>query len=314
MCSGMPAAARPAGRGGSDGTAGQGDSGGGGGAGGETAEQAATSDHEVAPCGAGRWAVGAVDRWGRAAGADRAVVDVSASGGVSGLRGLLDGDGDMVDEQRAAGLGGVGGGGRAGHAVREGPAHRQVEQQEVPVVGRVRPGGGVHLRGVDGVELLAVDIPVQRFRGAVGAVELQRVGVESGLAGGVRAVAGVPLALRLVARPAGVDAAVQHAPDLVDAVDVLHDVELADAGPVPVVAAVVGAQRPERRPVAQRARHRRRRASGCSPRYGACRRPGPRSRCAGTRCGPRSSSPPSFSAVILRWPSPSSWRFSGRSV
>src|SRR5438046_1296230 len=101
----------------------------------------------------------------------------------------------MVDEQRAAGPGGVGGGGGAGDAVRETAAHREVEQEEVPVVGGPGPGVGVHLGGLDGVELPAVDVPVQRFGGGVGAVELQRVRMESGLAGGVRAGAGGALAL-----------------------------------------------------------------------------------------------------------------------
>ncbi len=58
-------------------------------------------------------------------------------------------------------------------------------------------------------------------------------------------------ARRLVARAAGVHAAVRRAPDLVRAVDVLHHVQLADRRPVPAVPPVRRTQGPERGPVAQ---------------------------------------------------------------
>src|SRR5205807_621826 len=53
----------------------------------------------------------------------------------------------------------------------------------------------------------------------------------------------------LVAGAAGAGAAVQGGPLVVETLDVLHDVDLADAGPVPVVAPVRRAEHPEGRPV-----------------------------------------------------------------
>src|SRR5690606_12115579 len=100
-------------------------------------------------------------------------------------------------------------------------------------------------------ELLAVDVPAQLLD-VPGAVPLEAVGVEPGLAGLTGARAAAAQALGLVARAAGADVAVQHPVRLVLAVDVLHHVELADAGPVPVVPAVRRAQGPERRPVPER--------------------------------------------------------------
>ncbi len=119
------------------------------------------------------------------------------------------------------------------------------------MAGHVGPRAGVHLVLRDAVELLSVHVPAQLV-GADATVPLEAVGVHGRLA--ARAGAG-PVgadAGRLVAGPAGVHAAVQDAPHRVDPVDVLHDVELAGAGPVPVVAPVRRAQRPEGRPVAER--------------------------------------------------------------
>jgi hypothetical protein len=119
------------------------------------------------------------------------------------------------------------------------------------VAGHVAPRRRVDLVLRDAVELLVVDVPAELV-GRDAAVPLEPVGVERRLArrpgaGPVRAQPG-----ELVARTARGHAAVQHAPHRVDAVDVLHDVELTDRRPVLVVPAVRRAQGPERRPVAER--------------------------------------------------------------
>src|SRR6185369_2040622 len=103
----------------------------------------------------------------------------------------------------------------------------------------------------DLVVLDAVDVPADLLRRGA-AVPLDRVGVEGALQRRVEAAAVVADAVLLVARPARRAAAVQRAPHGVDALHVLHDVDFADAGPVPVVAEVGRAQHPERWPVALR--------------------------------------------------------------
>src|SRR5690606_36393748 len=101
----------------------------------------------------------------------------------------------------------------------------------------------------DRVELLTVDVPAQ----LVGAgIPLEAIGVEVALARRTRTLGAVADALGLIARAALLHTAMQHAPRLVDAVDVLQDVELADGRPVPVIAPIRAAERPERRPVAER--------------------------------------------------------------
>lgn len=116
--------------------------------------------------------------------------------------------------------------------------------------GHVRPRRGVELALADAVELLAVHVPAQLV-GADAAVPFEAVGVHRRLAGRPRAGAVGADPVGLVARPARVGAAVQDAPDRVEPVDVLHDVELADRRPVLVVPPVRGSQGPERRPVAE---------------------------------------------------------------
>ncbi len=142
---------------------------------------------------------------------------------------------------------------RAGRpaAERRGEAapHRHVQDDEEAVVGGVGPGRRVHLIGRHRLVVDAVDVEADRL-GAGRAVPLHGVGVEAGLAGGVGAGGRIAQARRLVAGAAGGRPAVHGGPGLVDAVDVLHDVELADARPVLVVAAVGRAQHPEGGPVA----------------------------------------------------------------
>src|SRR5581483_10335633 len=98
------------------------------------------------------------------------------------------------------------------------------------------PGAGVHVGRTDLVELHAVEVEADDLR-AHTAVPLQAVGVEAGLAGGTGAGALAADPGELVARAARGDTAVHRRPVVVDPLDVLHDVQLADAGPVPVVAA-----------------------------------------------------------------------------
>ncbi len=95
--------------------------------------------------------------------------------------------------------------------------------------------------------------PVQveaHLLGAGAAVPLHAVGVEAALAGAGRAGLLPADAVLLVAGAARAGATVHRGPLVVDALDVLHDVDLADARPVPPVAAVLVAEHPERGPVA----------------------------------------------------------------
>src|SRR6185312_14839549 len=103
------------------------------------------------------------------------------------------------------------------------------------------------------VVLLAVDVPADLLRRDA-AVPLDRVRVERRLAG--RAGTG-PVAAdagRLVARAARAHSTVEGAPDRVGPVDVLHDVDLADARPVGVDTAERRPEGPEGRPVTLRGR------------------------------------------------------------
>lgn len=100
------------------------------------------------------------------------------------------------------------------------------------VVHALGPDVGRQVGRHDLPEQDAVDEPphcLERLR----AVDLECVRVKVALARRVGALAAVDEPVRLPTRPAGVDAAVHDAPDAVDAVDVLHDVEFADRWPVP---------------------------------------------------------------------------------
>src|SRR5690606_27986297 len=120
----------------------------------------------------------------------------------------------------------------AGDAVWEAATHREVEQDEVALVaGDLGPGLIADLAPRHRVVVHAVDVPAQ-FVARV--VPLEPVSVEVARARRAEARAGGADAVGLVARAALLDAAVQHAPHLVEPVDVLHDVELADPRPVPV--------------------------------------------------------------------------------
>src|SRR6266498_4301022 len=141
--------------------------------------------------------------------------------------------------------------GTAAERGREGAAHGQVQDDEEAVVGGRGPGTGVDVGGAHGVEVDPVQVPLEGL-GAGRAVPLHRVGVEARLAGGPRAGDVVAPADGLVAGPARSDAAVERGPLPVHPLDVLHDVDLADARPVPPVAAVGGTEHPERRPVPDR--------------------------------------------------------------
>src|SRR5439155_5605070 len=158
---------------------------------------------------------------------------------------------DVVHDHGFAG--GRRAGGSAPERGRELATHREVEDDEEAVLGGVGPGARVHVGGPDGVELHAVEVPAQLLR-VGGPVPLHRVRVEVTLAGGPVARHVVAAAGVLVARPARAHSTVEGGPLPVDAVDVLHDVDLADAGPVPQVAPVRRAEHPERRPVPGRGR------------------------------------------------------------
>src|SRR6185437_8520880 len=136
-------------------------------------------------------------------------------------------DGDVVDEHRHAGRR------RPGRVTRPAAAHGDVEDDEEPVRGGVGPGGGVDLVLAHLVVLLAVDVPADLLRRDA-AVPLDSVRVERRLAGRARAGAVAADAGRLVARAARAYSTVERAPDGVGPVDVLHDVDLADARPVGV--------------------------------------------------------------------------------
>src|SRR5690606_25930607 len=154
---------------------------------------------------------------------------------------------DVVHDHRVTGLGtGVR---SAAEGVGEAAAHGDVQDDEVAVVRGVRPGRGVDLVGPDGVEVTVVEVEADLLHTGR-AVPLQPVGVESGLAGGALTGGRTADAAVLVAGAAGRGAAVHGGEHRVHALRVLHDVELADRGPVPPVAAVGGAQHPARRPVA----------------------------------------------------------------
>src|SRR5207248_3346854 len=127
------------------------------------------------------------------------------------------------------------------------------EDDEEPVAGRRGPGTGVHLGGADGVEVDAVEEPLERLRIAA-LVPFQGVGVEPALAARRGADPLTADAGLLVADTARAGAAVHRRPLVVDALDVLHDVELTDARPVPPVAPVRRTEHPERRPVPGRGR------------------------------------------------------------
>src|SRR5262249_31222826 len=144
-------------------------------------------------------------------------------------------------------------GGSATEGARERAADRHVEDHEEAVVRGVVPGGRVDLVGVDGEEVVPVEVPPDLLR-VRAAVQLYRVCVEAGLAAAARALA-APEAGELVARTAGRDPAVQRAELGAAAVDVLHHVDLADARPAGRSGtASRGPERPERRPVAGRGR------------------------------------------------------------
>ena len=150
-----------------------------------------------------------------------------------------------------AGAGRAGGRGAVADSVGVDAAHGDVEDHEEPVIDGGLPGGDGDLVFADGPFQVAVDVPAQLLGAGVGPVHDDRVGVVSGLA----AAAGQQVAadaVGLVARAAGVHSAVEGVRDLAEGVDVLHDVEFADAGPVGGAhAAGGGAHRPERGPVAE---------------------------------------------------------------
>src|SRR6201996_7414977 len=151
---------------------------------------------------------------------------------------------DVLHAHRAARSGGTAGRGAAADAVRETAAHGQVEDDRQVVVERRLPGRGADL-ALAGLEVLvAVEVEGDRLVGGVGAVLDHRVGVITGLAAGAGPQAAAD-AVWLVARTAGVDAAVHGAGHLGQGIDVLHDVDLAVFRPLP------GAEHPERRPVAE---------------------------------------------------------------
>lgn len=142
-------------------------------------------------------------------------------------------DRDVLGAKDAA-RGGVGRGRGLAALVGEGAADGEVHQQEVGLGDGLLPGAGLDLAGQDLVVLHAVDEPGHLLPArAARAVHLERVRVEVGRARLARAgrLAAAD-ALVLVAGAAGGGAAVQRGVDLVFAVDVLQDVELADHGPV----------------------------------------------------------------------------------
>src|SRR5262249_48835887 len=149
---------------------------------------------------------------------------------------------DIVDHHRLARHRGCGR--TAAEGGREVAAHGHVQDDEEAVVGRVGPGTGVHVGRADLVELHPVEVEADGLR-LDAAVPLQAVGVEASLAGGTGARPLAADAAELVTRAAGGDPAVHGRPLVVQALDVLHDVQLTDAGPVPVVAPVGGAEHPE---------------------------------------------------------------------
>src|ERR1700729_2539096 len=216
-----------------------------------------------------------VAAWGQPAGADVVVVGVGVGvvgvgggggggggggvggggggggrGGGGGVRGAPAAggfvDGDVPHAHPGAGAGRAGGCGAVADSVGVGAAYGDVEDHEESVVDGRLPGGDGDLAFADGPFQVAVDVPAQLFGAGVGPVHDDRVGVVSGLA----AAAGQQVAadaVGLVARAAGVHSAVEGVRDLAEGVDVLHDVEFADAGPVGGAhAAGGGAHRPER--------------------------------------------------------------------
>src|SRR5207248_9564658 len=115
-------------------------------------------------------------------------------------------------------------------------AHGDVQDDEEAVVGGCVPRAGVDVDAALGTPYLApVHVPGGRL---VGCRPVQRVEVEALVARGRRTAAGAAVAdaALLVARAAGRGTAVLGLPGAVGAVDTLHDVELADTGPVPQVA------------------------------------------------------------------------------
>lgn len=136
------------------------------------------------------------------------------------------------------------------HTIGEAPPNRQIEQNEVPMMNSLRPRRIPHIVLRHIVKRHAIHAPSQRL-GAHAPIHLDHINVPVPLARRAGTLCVLAQAAGLVARSAGVDAAVQHPPGAVDAVDVLHDVVLADRRPVLVVAAVVLAEGPEGGPVAR---------------------------------------------------------------
>src|SRR5205814_8837605 len=132
-----------------------------------------------------------------------ATAATAAAGAVGGP------DRDVVHDHRLTG--GRRAGGAAAERGRELPAHRDVEDDEEPVAGRRGPGTGVHLGGAHGVEVDAVEEPLERLRIAA-LVPFQGVGVEPALAARRGADPLTADAGLLVADPARAGAAVHRRP------------------------------------------------------------------------------------------------------
>lgn len=119
------------------------------------------------------------------------------------------------------------------HLVGEAPADGHVEDDEVRGVDGLVPSRGVVHQGLGHLPVQRiVQVPPNGLLGRVGAVDLERISVEVALE---RRPVGhrVPTQpVGLVAGAARVDTAVHGAVDLVQGVDVLHDVELSGLGPV----------------------------------------------------------------------------------
>src|SRR2546421_3441722 len=154
---------------------------------------------------------------------------------------------DVVDDHRYPG------GGRghraAAEGCREATTHRQVKDNKEPMMQRVVPVGCIDLVGVYREEVDPVQVPTDLL-GRRTAVILHAVRVEPRLAAWAWTLPATDAA-ELVAGPARSRAAVEGCELRVQSIDVLHDIDLADAGPVEIVAAERSSEHPERRPISQ---------------------------------------------------------------
>ncbi len=143
---------------------------------------------------------------------------------------------DVVDDHRHTRFGGRERATVAVQFVRECPADGDVQNDEVAgMVREIGPGLRRHLVLVDREGQGAIEVPPQLI-GRSGSVPLDRIGVESRLAGrdlaGLTVVAGFSVvdSLRLIARTAP-GAAMQHVVGPIQALNILHDVEFTDSWP-----------------------------------------------------------------------------------